>query len=107
MTSVMTRLTIVAGIVSSMPASVAAETMVWCGPHDIVTSILVEDFQELREAVGLSEAGSLMEIFASAAGNWTILLTSPTGLACIIAAGENFEKATPAAPEARAREDVT
>src|SRR5688572_20602763 len=107
MTSAMTRLMIAAGIVWSMPAPAAAATMIWCGPHDDVTSILVEDFQEQREAIGLSDAGSLMEMFASAAGSWTIVLTSPTGLACIIASGENFERGQPAAPKARAGKDDT
>jgi hypothetical protein len=107
MIRVVTGLMIAAGAAWSMLAPAVAATMVWCGPHDSVISMLVEQFQEERESTGLSDEGLLMEVFASAAGSWTILLTSPSGLTCIIAAGENFEKAAPAAPEARASEGAT
>lgn len=99
MTSLITRL--VAGVAlvgsMSMPAFAAA---IRCGPHELVTSMLAEQYQEQRQSIGLSETGLLMEVFASTAGSWTILLTSPGGLACIIAVGDGYEKAVPATPEA-------
>jgi hypothetical protein len=104
MIRVVTGLLIAAGAAWSMLAPAVAATMVWCGPHDSVISMLGEQFQEERESTGLSDEGLLMEVFASAAGSWTILLTSPSGLTCIIATGENFDKAAPAAPEAHASE---
>ena len=87
-----------AAVAWSVSAPVAAA--VRCGPHELVTAMLAAECQERREAIGLSEAGLLMEVFASVAGRWTILLTSPGGLACIIAAGDNYEKATVTPPEA-------
>jgi hypothetical protein len=62
--------------------------------------MLAERYQERREAIGLSDAGLLMEVFVSPGGTWTILITSPAGFTCIIAAGDSFEKAPPETPEA-------
>jgi hypothetical protein len=77
-----------------------ADAAIRCGPYELVTAMLAEQYQEQREAIGLSEAGLLMEIFVSPVGTWTILLTSPAGFACIIAAGDNYEIAAPVTPEA-------
>jgi hypothetical protein len=89
---------VAAAVAWSLSAPVAAAIM--CGPHELVTSMLAEEYQERREAIGLSEAGLLMEVFVSPGGTWTILLTSPAGFACILAAGDNYEKAAPRVPEA-------
>ncbi len=36
--------------------------------------------------------GAVMEVFASSAtGTWTITVTSPSGVTCLIASGQSFE----------------
>ena len=54
----------------------------------------------LREApvsLGLQADGNLLQVFSSpATGSWTIVSTSPGGLACVLAAGQNWETVTPA-----------
>lgn len=77
----------------------AAAQPVSCGPHKVVTSQLAKHYQEKREAIGLSATGMLMEVYASQHGTWTILMTSPAGIACIIATGERFEIIVPPPPE--------
>lgn len=98
MTAIIARLLASAGLAWSISIPAAAQS-ISCGPHETVTSALAEQFQEKREAIGLSSTGMLMEVFASQFGTWTILMTSPAGIACVIAAGDSFEHIVPPPPE--------
>jgi hypothetical protein len=99
MISTIARLSAGAGMALSLSMPATAEP-IKCGPHDVVTSMLGEQYQEKRKAIGLSTAGMLMEVFASSTGTWTVLLTSPAGTACIIAEGDSFEQIESLWPEA-------
>ena len=35
--------------------------------------------------------GGVIELYTSEKGSWTLLLTQPTGVSCLIAAGDNWE----------------
>jgi hypothetical protein len=42
--------------------------------------------------MGLGAQGAVMEVFASlTSGSWTITVTLPDGLTCLIASGQAFE----------------
>ena len=41
--------------------------------------------------MGLASNGSMIEIFASPNGSWTIVMTQPDGVTCLMAAGESWE----------------
>ena len=42
--------------------------------------------------MGLSTDGGLIEIYSSEDGTWTILITRPSGVACLVAAGDSWEE---------------
>jgi hypothetical protein len=63
-----------------------------CERRDIIVASLTEKYGEAAQSMGLDKRGNLLEIFASAEGSWTALLTSPGGEACVVAAGEAFEQ---------------
>jgi hypothetical protein len=66
-----------------------------CGQRDKLVQRLEAEFGETRQGFGLQRGSSILEIFASAeSGSWTILVTQPTGMACMVAAGQNWA-ATP------------
>ena len=49
-----------------------------------------------------SAEGAMMEVWASAdTGTFTVLLTQPNGISCIVAAGTDFFVAAPGAPKAK------
>jgi hypothetical protein len=63
-----------------------------CGERTDMIRQLGEKYGESRRLVGLSGVRGVVEFFASeATGSWTILLTSPQGTACLMAAGEEFQ----------------
>ena len=41
--------------------------------------------------MGLTEAGSVVEVLTSSKGTWTILVTKPTGLTCMLNSGVSWE----------------
>lgn len=68
-----------------------------CGPRDQVIERLTGHFGETRRAMALDPRG-ILEIFASEeTGSWTVTITTPEGLTCLIAAGEHWTDA-PGAP---------
>ena len=63
-----------------------------CGPRDNVVAILGERYGESRQSIGLGASGQVMEVFASLeTGTWTITVTSPAGMTCLVASGQSFE----------------
>jgi hypothetical protein len=62
-----------------------------CGDRDAIVADLAARYDEAAQSVGLSTSGQVLEIYASAQGTWTALLSTPEGTACIVAYGEAWE----------------
>ncbi|HWA41744.1 MAG TPA: hypothetical protein VHA10_00930 [Hypericibacter adhaerens] len=63
-----------------------------CGHRTDVIKELSERYKEAPVAVGLASNGSLLEVLSSNAGTtWTIIVTSPDGTSCLVAAGEDWQ----------------
>jgi hypothetical protein len=72
---------------SSLPASGSEPR---CAPRDHAINQLSERYGEQRQFMGLNLHG-VVEVFASdTTGTWTITVTTPQGVTCIVAAGENY-----------------
>ena len=41
--------------------------------------------------MGLSAEGSVLEILASDTGSWTLIVTRPSGVSCVVAHGQGWE----------------
>jgi len=39
----------------------------------------------------VTQPGQVLELFASSSGSWTMVVTTPNGTSCLIAAGENWD----------------
>ena len=67
------------------------ETMA-CGKRDDLLSHLSGEYSEEPVAMGLATNGSIVEVLSSkAGGSFTIVYTTPDGLTCMMAAGNNWE----------------
>ena len=63
-----------------------------CGKRDDIVAQLEKKYGETRRSVGVQEGRGVVEVYASAStGSWTILITNPRGMSCLMAAGEAFE----------------
>jgi hypothetical protein len=63
-----------------------------CAPRAAIVQKLDETYKEARQAIALTKQGGLLEIFVSAKGSWSILVSNPNGKACLVAAGENWQQ---------------
>ena len=63
------------------------------------TTALAQDYGETRRGVGLARQGAIMEVFASEdTGSWTITITLPDGVTCLVASGQFYESVSEAMP---------
>ncbi len=63
-----------------------------CGPHGAVTAHLAEKFNESRTMMGLAANQMVIEVFVNAeSGSWTIIVTRPDGVTCLVASGSNAD----------------
>ncbi|MEL7091067.1 MAG: hypothetical protein AAFN94_04960 [Pseudomonadota bacterium] len=70
-----------------------------CAPRDIVVTRLADGYGETRQSMGLGANNSIVEVFASEeSGTWTITITTPNGLTCLVASGQAFEELAEALP---------
>jgi len=75
---------------SAFSTSAQAQTM--CGERNAVIKSLAKTYSETPVSMGLASNGAIIEILASPSGaSFTIILTRPNGLSCVMAAGENWE----------------
>jgi|SRR5215470_15782906 len=70
-----------------------------CYPRDAIQAELAEHYGERPIGIGVA-AGRLVELLVRPDGaSWTILVIRPDGLACPVAAGENWTGLNGTAPE--------
>lgn len=70
----------------------ASAVQVRCAGQEQMTGLLSKKYREVPLAMGTVNSDRYMQLFVSAQGTWTILVTKTNGEACIVAAGENWEK---------------
>lgn len=72
--------------------NVAAQTMS-CAERELVIERLQTKYGETRQSMGLGNNNGIVEVFASdETGTWTILVTLPNGMSCLIASGQSWEQ---------------
>ena len=72
-----------------------------CAPRPAVLAQLTEQFGESRQSIGLAAQGGVVEVFASAnTRSWTITVTMPSGITCLIASGKSYEALAEVLPTA-------
>lgn len=70
-----------------------------CGPRDMVVTRLAEGYGETRQSMGLGTNNAVIEVFASSdTGSWTITVTQPNGVTCLVASGQGYEQLAEALP---------
>ena len=73
------------------PALASAAPLL-CGERSDVLTKLAVDFRERPASVALTNDGQLLEVLKSDSKlTWTILITNPNGVTCLVAAGESWQ----------------
>lgn len=90
----------VAIVLVSTTLSQAANRM--CGNRSSLVEMLINKYNETPRALGLSSSNKLaMEIYVSEKGTWTVMMTTTSGITCIMAAGNSWQQVaiTPSGPQ--------
>lgn len=75
------------------PAPAAGPPRLPCHRYEEIRKELGARYAEAPVSLGLQTNGNMLQVFASRERRtWTIVSTSPTGLACIVAAGDGWEQ---------------
>ena len=83
------KMTMGLGIVVLAAQHVQART---CAPREEVIKRLTQTYGETRQGIGIARRGAVMEIYASdQSGSWTITVTLPDGMTCLVASGQAYE----------------
>ncbi len=89
--SLFARAAVLFGLLLSTPIA-EAQSRPACADRAKVVERLAERYGETRQSMGMHQNNGVLEVYASAdTGTWTILVTMPNGLACLIAAGQSWE----------------
>lgn len=90
--SVLVRAAVAIGLAATTPPAEAQAAREFCASHDEVVQRLHDRFGETLRSAGLHRDDRLVEVYASEdTGTWTILVTRPDGVSCLLASGELWE----------------
>ncbi|MFT4181688.1 MAG: hypothetical protein QM636_07185 [Rhizobium sp.] len=73
------------------PSPAASQAMLACAERANLVAFLGEHYSEKLSAVGQLDAKTIVEIFASENGSWTMMITNVSGQSCVILTGQNWE----------------
>lgn len=71
--------------------SFPAQAQEVCGDRKEIIARLENGYQEHQKGVGLSANGGVVELFVAPSGSWTLMVTNPSGISCLIAAGDGWQ----------------
>lgn len=81
---------VLAIVVATTSVAPAAAQSPQCGARDALIDRLATKYDEHPVSAGVTATGSLLEVLASTAGTWTILVTVPGGPTCLVSAGDGW-----------------
>ena len=68
-----------------------AQAQPQCNERDNVLALLAKKYKETPIAAGVTNTGGLVEVLTDMkSGTWTIIVTTPKGMSCLVAAGEGW-----------------
>lgn len=75
-----------------LAVAAAAQQQAQCGPRASVIGTLAEKYGESQRLIGVSADDLVMEVYASdVSRTWTITVTTPQGITCLVVVGRGFE----------------
>lgn len=85
--------TIALGVGFALLASTAMAQQPQCNDRDHVLELLSKKYKETPVAAGVTNTGGLVEVLTDTkGGTWTIIVTTPQGMSCLVAAGEGWRE---------------
>ena len=85
---------LILGAACALLSSAAQAAPQQCNQRDEVLKLLSNKYSEAPVAFGVTNNGGLVEVLKSTKSakddTWTIIITTPQGMSCLVAAGEGW-----------------
>lgn len=79
--------------IAATTAATPALAQSQCDSRDKILATLAKKYSEAPVAVGLTSKGGLVEVLSTGDGDtWTIIMSTPDGKSCLVAAGEGWRE---------------
>lgn len=76
-------------VLTSAPADAGGQP---CTNYAAMSELLAREYKEAPVGGGLAHTGKLLQVFVAEDGSsWTVVLTRPDGMTCIVAAGRHWQ----------------
>tara|TARA_B100000315_G_C14553179_1_gene576855 strand:- start:956 stop:1267 length:312 start_codon:yes stop_codon:yes gene_type:complete len=75
---------------NAAPAS-AQQAVLPCGERAEIVEQLTNNFSETPVSMGLTKDGAVLEMFVSKDRTFTVVVTQPSGISCLVASGGSWE----------------
>jgi len=86
----------IAALMTFSACAPAAAQQSMCAAREQVVGMLESRYSETVRGRGLANESRVIEIWASdEAGTWTITMTMPNGMTCLMASGQHYETIVP------------
>lgn len=83
------------GAAAIAPPSFAHAQSAQCMPRDALVERLQSKYGESLNGGGLQSSSQLLEVWSSEkSGSFTVFITQPNGLSCVVATGQNWNSNT-------------
>ncbi|MBI1775972.1 MAG: hypothetical protein HYR63_11555 [Proteobacteria bacterium] len=66
-----------------------------CAARQELLQAFSEGYAEAPTAIGLASSGGVLELLTSENGSWTVFMTLPSGMSCLIATGQSWTMKRP------------
>jgi hypothetical protein len=78
-------------LIASAISGTTAYSQPQCDQRDSVLQVLQQKYKEQPVALGVTHNGGLVEVLTTEDGTtWSIIVTTPQGMSCLVAAGEGW-----------------
>ncbi|MCU9848049.1 hypothetical protein OEZ60_08525 [Defluviimonas sp. WL0024] len=86
---------------AAMAPPALAQSQLSCADRDEMTETLSRKYSESLTGAGLQSSKRLVELWSSAeTGTFSIIITRPNGMSCLVASGEYWQLTPPSAADA-------
>ena len=76
-------------VLAAMPMAASAD----CDLRPALVADLTARLGQTRRGLGITQEQTVLELFAAEDGGWTLIATTPSGIACPVASGRDWTAA--------------
>ncbi len=81
-----------------LPSGFPSAAYAGCDLRPAIVADLTERLGQTRRGLGVTQEQTVLELFAADDGEWTLIATTPSGIACPVASGRSWTDAGMALP---------